>query len=56
MLGMGCGSRSRGCPRRQWLDVGVDVTGLSLEHLKEEARTYIGTQILKQGASLIEVV
>jgi len=38
MLGMGCGSRSRGHPRRRWLDEVVEVTGLSLQHLKEAAR------------------
>jgi len=38
MLGMGGGSRSRGRPRRRWRDDVVDVTGLSLQHLKEAAR------------------
>jgi len=38
MLGIGGGSRSRGLPRRRWLDEVVEVAGLSLEHLKEAAR------------------
>jgi len=38
MLGMGGGSRSRGCPRRRWLDEVVEVAGLPLQHLKEAAR------------------
>jgi len=38
MFGMGGGSRSRGRPRRRWLDEVVEVAGLSLQHLKEAAR------------------
>jgi len=38
MLGMGGGIRSRGRPRRRWLNEVVEVTGLSLQHLKEAAR------------------
>jgi len=30
-------SRSRGRPRRKWLDEVVEGTGLSLQHLKEAA-------------------
>jgi len=35
---MGGGSRSRGRPRITWLDEVVEVTGLSLQHLREAAR------------------
>jgi len=38
MLGMGGRSRSRGRPRRRWLDEVVKVARLSLQHLKEAAR------------------
>jgi len=38
MLGIGSKSKSRGRPRRRWLDEVVDVTGLSLQRLKEAAR------------------
>jgi len=38
MLEMGAGSRSRGRPRRILLDEVVEVSGLSLQHLKEAAR------------------
>jgi len=38
MLGMGGGSRSRGHPKRRWLDEVVEVAGLSLQHLKEAAK------------------
>jgi len=46
MLGMGSVSRSRGRPRRRWLDEVVEVTGLSLQHLKEAARDRNGRREL----------
>jgi len=42
MLEMGGGSRSRGRLRRRWLDEVVEVTELSLQHLKESARDING--------------
>jgi len=42
MLGKGGGSRSKGRPRRRWLDEVVEVAGLSLQHLKEAARDING--------------
>ena len=38
MLGMGNGARSRGRPRRRWIDEIVDVTGIALSKLTRIAR------------------
>ena len=38
MLGMGAGQRKRGRPRRRWMDEVKDITGKSLQELKEMAR------------------
>jgi len=38
LIRLGSGSRSRGRPRRRWLDEVVEVAGLSLQLLKEAAR------------------
>jgi len=35
---MGSGNRSRGRPRRRWLDEEMEVAGQSLQHLKEADR------------------
>jgi len=45
---VGGGSRSRGRPRIRWLDEVVEVTGLSLQHLKEAARDRNGWRELNQ--------
>ena len=38
MLGMGEGKRMRGRPKQRWMDEIVDVTGLTLQELKEAVR------------------
>jgi hypothetical protein len=46
MLGMGNGSRSRGRPRRRWLDELTEATGLHLQRMKEVARDRDGWRML----------
>jgi len=52
MLGMGGGRGSRGRRRRRWPDVVVEVTGLSLQHLKKAARDKNGWRELFHAVTM----